>query len=403
MEKIANRVISIIYVSRSGNTELMVRAAAEGAQAAGATVNIKEAADATGADVEQCDALIWGSGNYYGYIHGRLKDWFDREHMRLNKKNKAGGMKPRPYFCCLSASANPYRQLPIIERMSAGMNLKKAFEPVTSKGRPSEEVLARCRERGRDLVSVDASGMVDLYVPVPIDIPPKKAEAVPKPVILIVQAGGDDAAKTLEIACDRFREHEVRLVAVGDLDGVFRELAAQGKTNLVVAPLALADDDLCRSILAVPAPGLTVEYVWPLLGSPDSLARVAKAMLTGRETGTVTVVCPSGGGPGSSLLRLDRYLRRQGALAFTGDPDGLTREVGALGSAVCLRPLAMTPVSGECGALMTELAGRLKAAGVECRLERGLDCYAPVLAVWLDGVTRALDGFAAVSGQFLSQ
>lgn len=393
------RVISIIYVSRSGNTELMVRAAAEGALAAGAKVNIKEAADSTGADVEQCEALIWGSGNYYGYIHGRLKDWFDREHMRLNKKNKAGEMKSRPYFCCLSASANPYRQLPIIERMSAGINLKKAFEPVTSKGRPSEEVLAMCRARGRELVSVDVNEMVDLYVPVPFDIPPKKVEIIPKPVILIVQAGTDDVTKPLQIAHDRFPEHEVMLVSTVDLDHTYHGLAAQRKTNLVVAPLALADDEFCRGILATPAPGLTVEYVWPLLAAPESLVRVGKALLDDRPSGTVTVVCLAGDCSSPSFLRLDRYLRRHGAMAFTGSDLGSTiGELRASGSAVCLRPLALTLASGVCGTLMTTLLGGLKAAGVECQSERGLDYYARIMAIWLDDVERALNGFVTVTG-----
>lgn len=397
-----NRVISVIYVSRSGNTGMMVRAAAEGAEAAGALVNIKEAADATGADVEQCDALIWGSGNYYGYIHGRLKDWFDREHMRLSRKSKAGEIKPRPYFCCLSARANPYRQLPIIERLSAGINLKKAFEPVTSIGRPSEEVLAKCRARGRELVSVNTGEMIDLYVPVPFDIPSKKVEAVPKPVILIVVPAGDDAARPLAITRDRFPEYEVKLVPVGDLGQAYREFAGQGKTNLVVAPLVLADDDCCRSVLATPATGLTVEYAWPLLSAPESVARVAKVLLADRRADTVTVVCPGGDRSSPAFLRLEGYLRRCGATAFTGSD--LKSTIGALrasGNPVCLRPFCLTPASGASGAVMAGLAGELKAAGVECKLERGLDYYARILAVWLDDVARALGGFAldAASGR----
>jgi hypothetical protein len=273
-----NRVISVIYVSRSGNTERMVLAAAEGAKAAGAQVNIKEASESTGADVEQCDALIWGTGNYYGYMHGRLKDWFDREHMRLNKKNKAGGMKPRPYFCCLTASANPYRQLPVIERMSAGMNLKKAFEPVTSKGKPSEEVLAQSYTRGRDLVDVNANEMADLYVPVPLDLPPKRVEVTPEPVILmVVPAIGDGIAKAQEITRGRFPDYEVRLISAGNLGPTYHELLAQGKTNLVVAPLVLTDDAWCQSVLETPSTSLTVEYAWPLPATLESVARALNA------------------------------------------------------------------------------------------------------------------------------
>lgn len=390
-----NRVISIIYVSRSGNTGMMVRAAAEGAREAGAQVNIKEAAESTGADVEQCDGLIWGSGNYYGYIHGRLKDWFDREQKSLSKKNKVGELKPRPYFCCLSASANPYRQLPIIERMSAGINLKKAFEPVTSKGKPSAEVLARCRERGRELVSVDVNEMVDLYVPVPLDIPPKIVEVLPKPVIvMVVPPGGDDVDKPLEITLNRFPDYEVRLVSAGDLSPVYQELADQDKTNLVVAPLVLADDGFCQSIFKTLATGLTVEYAWPLLATPESVARVGKILLADSRGGTVTVVCPGVDRSNLSFLRLDSYLRRRGALALAGgDIKSAVAGLRASGKAVCLRPLFLTPASGVTMALMADLTGNLKEAGVEYRVERGLDYYARIMAVWLDDVARALASF----------
>lgn len=386
-----NRNITIIYVSRSGNTELMVRAAAEGAEAAGAKVNIKEAADATGADVEQCDALIWGCGNYYGYIHGRLKDWFDREHMRLSRKNKLGEMKPRPYFCCLSARANPHRHQPIIERLSAGINLKKAFEPVTSINRPSEEVLALCRARGSELVGVNVDAMLDLYVPVPIDIPQKKVEAVPRPVILMVVPEDVDAAMPYSIAKERFKEYEVRLVPAGDLVESYHELGAQGKTNLVVAPLALADDELCRSTLTSQTSGLNVEYAWPLLASPESVTRVAKILLEDRKNGAMIIVCPAGDPSHPSFLRLDRRLRRNGATLFKGSD--IVGEIMAAGNAISLRQLSLTPSSEAGWTTMTRLAGELEAAGVKCNLGRGLEYYARILAIWLDDVARALDGF----------
>jgi flavorubredoxin len=207
-----NGKVLVIYVSQSGNTEKMVRAAAEGAKSAGAEVTIKEAGEATGADVEQCDALIWGSGNYYGYMHGRLKEWFDREHMRLSKKAKAGEMKPRPYFCCSSASANPYRHLPPIERLSAGMNLKKAFEPVVSKGQPTDDVIVQCYARGRDLVGVDVANMVDLYVPAPLSGTTDKAEAKPQAAArIVVTLPGTESGKALEIVKSRLPEFDVRL------------------------------------------------------------------------------------------------------------------------------------------------------------------------------------------------
>ena len=93
-----NKKVCIIYHSSTGNTRALTDAAAEGARAAGAEVRTVPCTEATGADVEWCDALVWGTGNYYGYMHGLLKDWFDREHGRLRRKNLDAEMKPRPYF-----------------------------------------------------------------------------------------------------------------------------------------------------------------------------------------------------------------------------------------------------------------------------------------------------------------
>ncbi|GAJ12346.1 unnamed protein product [marine sediment metagenome] len=168
-----NQRVNIIYISISGNTKMMLEAAAEGAREAGAEVRLIEATESTGADVENCDALIWGTGNYYGYMHGLLKAWFDREHGRLARKAKTGEISPKPYFCCLSAAGNPYRQLPTIERLSRGMNLKKVFEPATATKKPTPEVLAECRELGQKLVAINVAETDDLYVPPPLPGPAK--------------------------------------------------------------------------------------------------------------------------------------------------------------------------------------------------------------------------------------
>lgn len=163
-----NKRVNIIYISISGNTEMMLQAAAEGAREAGAEVRLIKATESTGADVENCDALILGTGNYYGYMHGLLKAWFDREHGPLARKTRAGKLDCKPYFCCLSAAANPYRQLPTIERLSKSMNLKKVFEPATAVKKPTEENLAQCRELGKKLVTIDVDSVEDLYVPPPL-------------------------------------------------------------------------------------------------------------------------------------------------------------------------------------------------------------------------------------------
>ncbi len=60
-----NSHVCVIYYSR-GNTLKLLEAAAEGAREAGAEVRLVLCTEATGADIEWADAVIWGTGNYYG-------------------------------------------------------------------------------------------------------------------------------------------------------------------------------------------------------------------------------------------------------------------------------------------------------------------------------------------------
>jgi hypothetical protein len=338
-----NKHIGIIYYSR-GNTLRLLEAAAEGAREAGAEVRLRLCTEATGADLEWADALIWGTGNYYGYMHGFLKEWFDREHGPLRRKNLGGEMRPRPYFCCLSAAGNPYRQLPTIERLSAGMNLKKAFAPAVSKSKATDEDLARCRELGRDLVGVDTAAMIDLYVPVPLQRPEAKLEIEPKPEIVVCAFGSSSAAGLADLALadhffsSRFPEYSLRWaitskfilkalregghnalfqrkVPLNSLPEVYADLAARGKTNVVVLPLLGAVNGEYSGVVMTPAPGLDVEYGHPLLAPPENLATVAKALAPrfGGED-TFNLVCGHGSKdvPGYNLayVMLDDYLRK---------------------------------------------------------------------------------------------
>jgi NAD(P)H dehydrogenase (quinone) len=54
--------VAVVYASRTGRTRRMAEAFAEGAEAAGATVVLREVADARPEDLETCDALVVGSG-----------------------------------------------------------------------------------------------------------------------------------------------------------------------------------------------------------------------------------------------------------------------------------------------------------------------------------------------------
>lgn len=73
--------ILVIYHSQSGNTKAAAELVAKGAQSVeGADVKIKQALKTTSDDLLNCDAIAVGSPDYFGYMAGGLKDFFDRTY-----------------------------------------------------------------------------------------------------------------------------------------------------------------------------------------------------------------------------------------------------------------------------------------------------------------------------------
>lgn len=73
-------IMLVIYTSRSGNTEAVAMAIAEGASGAGngnVDVTVKRAKDVERRDIEGASALAFGSPTYYSYMSGEMKTLFD--------------------------------------------------------------------------------------------------------------------------------------------------------------------------------------------------------------------------------------------------------------------------------------------------------------------------------------
>jgi multimeric flavodoxin WrbA len=73
--------VLIVYHSQSGNTKVAAEAVAKGAKGvSGTEVAIKEALKATKEDLLSCDAIAVGTPDYFSYMAGGLKDFFDRTY-----------------------------------------------------------------------------------------------------------------------------------------------------------------------------------------------------------------------------------------------------------------------------------------------------------------------------------
>ena len=81
--------VLILYHSKSGNTEEMAKAVAEGVKAAGVKAALKKVTKATPKDLLKVDGIILGSPNYYGTMAAEMKAFLDKSvqyHGKLEGK-----------------------------------------------------------------------------------------------------------------------------------------------------------------------------------------------------------------------------------------------------------------------------------------------------------------------------
>ncbi len=118
--------------------------------------SLKLAEEATLKDLLECDGLALGSPEYFGYMAGKIKDFFDRTY------NEARGRKKifkKPYVIFISAGNDGRGALSSIERICTGYQFKKIFEPVVARGEIGPEILAKCEELGKTIAAGCEAGI----------------------------------------------------------------------------------------------------------------------------------------------------------------------------------------------------------------------------------------------------
>ncbi len=96
--------VLILYYSRGGNVEALAKVVAQGVEKVeGATAELKRVDYATVEDLISCNAVAFGSPNYFGYMAGLLKDFFDRAwSVREKAAGKPAAIHMRRQFKRLS-------------------------------------------------------------------------------------------------------------------------------------------------------------------------------------------------------------------------------------------------------------------------------------------------------------
>ncbi|MCK9363204.1 MAG: NAD(P)H-dependent oxidoreductase [Syntrophales bacterium] len=136
--------ILIIYHSQTGNTAKMAQAVAAGARLIDNTeVLLRRAQEASLDDLLAADGLAIGTPEYFGYMSGMIKDFFDRTFYPAQEK-----VFRKPYAVFISAGNDGAGALKSVERIALGYKFKKVSEPVLACGVPTEDVLEQCRNLG---------------------------------------------------------------------------------------------------------------------------------------------------------------------------------------------------------------------------------------------------------------
>ncbi len=148
-------IILVIFHSQGGNNRKMALSVAEGIKSIeGSDANLKDACDAGLNDLLDCSGLVIGSPEYFGYMSGAVKDFFDRTYEQAR-----GRVFRKPYAVFVNAGNDGTGALTHIERIAIGFQFKKIYEPIVAKGEIGEDVRDACRLMGQTIAAGCAAGI----------------------------------------------------------------------------------------------------------------------------------------------------------------------------------------------------------------------------------------------------
>ncbi len=152
--------ILVVYYSKSGNTEKMAHAVADGArEVAGTAVEIKKASETKLEDLLNADGIIMGSPTYYGLMAAQVKTLLDesvRIHGKLQGKvggafTSAGGNATGAETTLLSILQAMLVHGMIIE----GRSDTKHYGPA-ARGVPKDQEIEDCKNLGKRIATLAA-------------------------------------------------------------------------------------------------------------------------------------------------------------------------------------------------------------------------------------------------------
>ncbi len=148
------RIILIVYHSQGGTMKAMAEAVAQGAlEIENTTTVLKTAQEATIDDLLGCHGIAVGSPEYFGYMSGAIKDFFDRTYEMGHECTHR-----LPYFLFVCAGNDGRGAVASMERIITGYRWKKIADPVRIL-KPNTAEMEHLAELGQTLAAGVEAGI----------------------------------------------------------------------------------------------------------------------------------------------------------------------------------------------------------------------------------------------------
>ncbi|MBN1445736.1 MAG: FprA family A-type flavoprotein [Candidatus Omnitrophica bacterium] len=125
--------ILIVYYSLGGNTKEAAEIVKKAVESTGHKAVMKTGLEADLKDLLECDGIAIGTPDYFSYMAGGLKDFFDR-----TLYPSRGKVEDKPYFAFVTHGGGG-KAIDSVERIAQSFNFKKAAEPVLIKNSPDSK------------------------------------------------------------------------------------------------------------------------------------------------------------------------------------------------------------------------------------------------------------------------
>jgi len=142
----ATKTLLIVINQPSANTKRLAQAVVSGAQHTdieGIDVIVKEPLEADASDVLQCDGILLGTTENFGYMSGLMKDFFERIYYPCLEKTEG-----LPYALYVRAGNDGTGAKAAVEKITTGLRWAPIQPAITLKGEFDSTFEKQCEELG---------------------------------------------------------------------------------------------------------------------------------------------------------------------------------------------------------------------------------------------------------------